>query len=187
MNSPKIYTKTGDQGTTSLVNGERVPKSHLRLDCYGTVDELNSVLGVLLSHLQSHGFDGVSRFLTLTQNHLFNLGSQLACPDEKLSNQLPGITKDHILNIEKEIDALTQTLPPLKEFILPGGHLLSSQTHVARTVCRRAERICCTLAETETIPESLIPYLNRLNDYFFVLARYFNHQLGVAEVTWKKT
>lgn len=186
MSTSKIYTKTGDQGTTSLVNGQRVSKSDLRLDSYGTVDELNAVLGVLLSHLQTHGFEGITRFLTQTQNHLFNLGSQLACPDAELSAQLPNITPDHILAIEKEIDLLSQALPPLKEFILPGGHLLSSHAHVARTVCRRAERLCCALAETETLPESLIPYLNRLNDFFFVLSRYFNYQLGVSEVTWKK-
>jgi cob(I)alamin adenosyltransferase len=187
LTTPKIYTKTGDQGKTSLVNGERVSKSHLRLDCYGSVDELNSVIGVLLSHLQSHGFEGVTRFLTQTQNNLFNLGSQLACPDTKLSSQLPQITQQHIQAIESEIDQISKDLPPLKQFILPGGHLLSSHAHVARTVCRRVERICCHLAETETLPESIIPYLNRLNDYLFVLARHLNHHLGTAEVTWKKT
>lgn len=187
MSTSKIYTKTGDQGKTSLVGGERVPKSDLRLDCYGTVDELNSVLGVLLSHLQAYGFESSSRFLTQTQNNLFNLGSQLACIDEKLSSQLPQILPDHVAAIEKQIDLISKDLPPLKEFILPGGHLLASQTHIARTVCRRAERLCCALAEVEKIPDILIPYLNRLNDYFFVLARFFNQQLGVAEVTWKKT
>jgi cob(I)alamin adenosyltransferase len=186
VSTPKIYTKTGDQGTTSLVNGERVSKSHARLDCYGTVDELNSTLGVLLSELQAYGFESVNAFLTKTQNQLFNLGSQLACPDPKLAAQLPTIKAETILAIEQEIDSLMKELPPLKQFILPGGHLLSSQTHMARTICRRAERLCCTLAETEDIPEQLIPYLNRLNDYLFVLARSFNHQLGVAEVVWKK-
>jgi cob(I)alamin adenosyltransferase len=186
VSTPKIYTKTGDQGKTSLVNGERVSKSHLRLECYGTVDELNSTLGVLLSHLQSHGFEGVDLFLTKTQNHLFNVGSQLACPDPKLAAQLPNIKPEIITAIEQQIDTLSQGLPPLKQFILPGGHLLSSHAHIARTVCRRAERACCTLSETEVLPENLIPYLNRLNDYFFVLARFFNHQLGVEEVVWKK-
>ncbi len=186
MSSPKIYTKTGDGGKTSLVNGERVRKSHVRLDCYGSVDELNSHLGVLVSHLPTAAFDGVSEFLTQIQNQLFNLGSQLACPDAKLAEQLPQITAQHIEALEKEMDELSKDLPPLKEFILPGGHLLASHAHVARTVCRRAERLCCSLAETEVLPETLIPYLNRLNDYFFILARYFNHHLGAAEVTWKK-
>ncbi len=186
MSTPKIYTKTGDQGTTSLVNGERVSKSHLRLDCYGTIDELNSTLGVLLSQLQAYGFEGVNLFLTKTQNHLFNVGSQLACPDPKLAVQLPTIRADAVLAIEQQIDDLQQTLPVLKQFILPGGHLLASYAHLARTTARRAERLCCTLAETENLPEHLMPYLNRLNDYFFVLARFFNQQLGVAEVVWKK-
>ena len=186
MSTSKIYTKTGDQGKTSLVGGERVSKGDLRLDCYGTVDELNSVLGVLLSHLQAYGFEAPVRFLTQAQNQLFNLGSELACVDEKLSTQLPQILPEHITALEKQMDLLSQSLPPLQEFILPGGHLLASQTHMARTVCRRAERLCCNLAESEKIPESVIPYLNRLNDYFFVLARFFNHQLGITEVTWKK-
>lgn len=162
-------------------------KSHLRLECYGTVDELNSVLGLLLSHMQVTGFDGTRRFLLQTQNHLFNLGSQLACADIKLAEQLPTILTQHILTIENQIDDLEKDLPKLKQFILPGGHLLASHAHLARTVCRRAERLCYALAEKETITPNAGPFLNRLNDYFFVLARFFNHHFGVAEITWEKS
>lgn len=184
--SIKIYTKSGDSGTTSLVNGKRIAKSNLRLDAYGTVDELNSHIGVLVSLLETYAFQGAERFLKKTQNHLFNAGSQLACADEELSKSLPQITQDHIAAIEKEIDEMTSTLPELKTFILPGGTAIAAQAHVLRTVCRRAERETCRLLDTEKIPDTIVPYLNRLSDYFFVLARFFNGNLGVADIAWKK-
>lgn len=186
MTSTKIYTKTGDSGTTALVSGKRISKSDLRLDTYGTVDELNSALGVLTHLMTSHAFQGAERFLKKTQNHLFNVGSQLACNDPEMAKMLPQVTEEHIHAIELEIDSMTKELPELKNFILPGGSNLAAQTHVARTICRRAERDCCRLNEVEPIPISIIPYLNRLSDYFFVLARFFNRNLGVEDVKWEK-
>ena len=184
--STKIYTKTGDAGTTSLVNGKRVSKSNHRLDVYGTVDELNSNIGVLVSLLETYAFQGAERFLKKTQNHLFNAGSQLANVDETLAEKLPSITQAYILEIEKEIDEMSKDLPELKSFILPGGNQLAAQAHVLRTICRGAEREACRLSETEKIPNTIIPYLNRLSDYFFVLARFFNRNLGVEDVQWEK-
>lgn len=186
MASTKIYTKTGDAGTTSLVNGKRIAKSNSRLDAYGTVDELNSHIGVLVSLLETYAFQGAERFLKKTQNQLFNAGSQLACTDENISKTLPQITAEHIVAIEHEIDDMTKDLPELKTFILPGGNALAAQAHVLRTVCRRAERECCRLVEGDKIPDTIIPYLNRLSDYFFVLARFFNNSLGVEDIAWKK-
>lgn len=168
------------------MDGSRVSKGHQRLETYGSVDELNSVLGILRSHLQSYAFQAADEVLKMTQDQLFNLGSQLACIDTEIAKKLPQITEAHIAELEKEMDAMSRDLPTLKEFILPGGHMLASHTHLARTICRRVERACCKLAETEPIPPLAIPYLNRLNDYFFILARFFNHSLGVSEVTWKK-
>jgi cob(I)alamin adenosyltransferase len=186
LTSTKIYTRKGDAGKTSLVNGEKVAKSHQRLDAYGSVDELNSVIGVLLSHLSSHGFDHATVFLLSVQNHLFNLGSQLACSDATMRLKLPQITAEDVKILETEMDDMSKDLPPLTQFILPGGHLLASHTHVARTVCRRVERECVKLSETDEVAENILPYLNRLNDYFFVLARHFNHVLGHNEIVWEK-
>jgi cob(I)alamin adenosyltransferase len=184
--SIKVYTKTGDAGTTGLVGGSRISKSETRLDAYGTVDELNAVVGLIQCSLESYAFQGAERFLKKIQNQLFNVGSQLACIDEKLSASLPLITEENILAIEKEIDEMTTSLPELKTFILPGGNVLAAQSHLARTVCRRAERECCRLQESQNLPPTLIPYLNRLSDYFFVLARFFNHSLGVQDIPWEK-
>lgn len=186
MASTKIYTKTGDKGTTSLVNGKRIDKGDHRLDVYGTVDELNSHIGVLACLLESYAFQGAERFLKQTQNHLFNAGSQLANTDAEMAKELPEITLSHITEIETEIDNMTKDLPELKSFILPGGHALAAQAHVLRTVCRRAEREASRLAKSESIPDTIIPYLNRLSDYFFVLARFFNRALGVEDVVWEK-
>lgn len=179
----KIYTGGGDRGETSLVNGERISKGHLRLDCYGALDELNSFIGLLLNHLPE-SID--TQFLDTTQNRLFNLGSLLACPDEAMQNKMPQVTTDDIQQVESEIDRLSENLPPLKEFILPGGHISSSSAHICRTICRRAERHCSQLHETEPLPPTLIPYLNRLSDYFYTLARLCNMHTATAEVTWKK-
>lgn len=186
MSSGKIYTKRGDAGTTSLVNGTKISKADLRLDCYGSVDELNSVVGVITSHLSPLGFDHVGRVLFKIQNQLFNLGSQLACTDKDMLAKLPSVTEEHVKTLETEMDEMSKSLPALTQFILPGGHVLAAHSHVARTVCRRVERLCCRLAEHEEIPAQVLPYLNRLNDYFFVLARYLNHALGQQEVVWEK-
>lgn len=186
MSSSKIYTRKGDAGKTSLVNGEKISKADLRLDCYGSVDELNSVIGVLVSSLRGHSLDHTEKFLLKIQNQLFNLGSQLACSDAEMAKSLPQITSDDVTALETEMDDMSKPLPPLHEFILPGGHMLASQAHMARTVCRRVERLCARLAENEDVPAQGLPYLNRLNDYFFVLARFFNHTLGHQEITWKK-
>ncbi|MCB9073515.1 MAG: cob(I)yrinic acid a,c-diamide adenosyltransferase [Bdellovibrionaceae bacterium] len=186
MASTKIYTKTGDSGTTGLVNGTRVAKSDPRLEAYGTVDELNAVIGLLQSSLQSYAFQGAERFLLRVQNHLFNVGSQLACADKQMAEKLPLITAENIQEIENEIDILNEDLPELRSFILPGGHILAAHAHLARTVCRRAERACCHLQEITEIPATIVPYINRLSDYLFVLARFFNHNLGIADTPWEK-
>lgn len=186
MASTKIYTKTGDKGTTALVGGKRISKSDMRLDAYGTVDELNSQIGVLRSQLETYAFQGAERFLKNTQSHLFNVGSQLACDDAEMAKSLPQITEQHILAIENEIDQMLKDLPELKTFILPGGNALAAQAHVARTVCRRAERYCCRLTESMKTADTIIPYLNRLSDYFFILARFFNRNLGVEDTLWEK-
>jgi cob(I)alamin adenosyltransferase len=187
----KIYTKKGDQGETCLVSGEKVPKSHLRLESYGTLDELNSMIGWGVSLITKNSRKNelekyLKEILFEIQNHLFNLGSQLACIDGKMATRLPGITADDVTRMEKKIDELETHLPPLKNFILPGGAETSSVFHVARTICRRAERICIRLREDSAIPELAIPYLNRLSDLLFVIARFCNKTENQAEVTWKK-
>ncbi len=187
----KIYTKTGDQGTTCLVSGERVLKSHLRLESYGTLDELNSGLGVAIAQLNlspqiSKLQSILCDILFQIQNDLFNIGSQLACADTNMQSKLPNISEQDITKQELKIDELTEELPPLKNFILPGGSLLASKFHVSRTVCRRAERLCIRLRdEGTTIDPLLIQYLNRLSDLLFVIARYCNLVEGHSEIEWK--
>lgn len=181
----KIYTKTGDKGETSLVDGTRVPKSHPRVDAYGSVDELNSILGICVSmSTESTVFSSVVKKLCGIQNTLFNLGSLLACSDQETKKRLPTLTHEDIDNLEKEIDIMSKELPPLREFILPGGHVVASFLHQARTVCRRAERKVSTLEGDDG--DIHLKYLNRLSDYLFVLARYVNFKSGTIEVTWKK-
>jgi len=182
--SIKIYTKTGDKGTTALVDGQRISKSHLRLDAYGAIDELNSHIGVLISLIDASLFEKDLLFLRKTQNHLFNMGSQLANTDPTIAQQLPSISDHFIVSIEAEIDDMSKKLPELKNFILPGGTLAAAQAHVVRTVCRRAERECCRLNELTEINANIIPYINRLSDYFFVLSRHLNTHCGVHDITW---
>lgn len=195
--SPKIYTRTGDKGKTSLIGGARVSKSHLRLDAYGTVDELNSVIGVLmrdlitdLSQAPPGEADVIHEFLTRVQNDLFNIGSQLACEDDTFRSQLPGVTPEQIEEFEKEMDRYSAVLKPLRNFILPGGARSAGMAHVARTVCRRTERLCVALSETlierneGEVDPLVIKYINRLSDYLFVLARYLNHLLQIDEPIW---
>ena len=180
----KIYTKTGDDGTTSLIGGTKVLKSDLRIEAYGTVDELNSYLGLCRDLVND---DHVKALLGSLQDRLFTIGSTLACdPAKDLKMQLPDLHESDIELLEKEIDRMEESLEPLKNFILPGGHSTVSQIHIARCICRRAERCCVRLEHPLTNKEDRsIKYLNRLSDYLFVLARYMAKQLHVEEIPWK--
>jgi len=182
--SSKIYTKTGDKGTTSLIGGTKVSKAHLRIEAYGTVDELNSYTGLCKDLI---GDAHSKQILQEVQDRLFTIGSSLACdPDKEPKLRIPDLKESDITLLEKEMDAMNEKLTPMKSFILPGGHPTISQIHIARCVCRRAER-CCVRLEIEKLEvESLIlKYLNRLSDYYFVLARYTAHLLNVPDVPWK--
>ncbi len=180
----KIYTKTGDDGKTSLIGGTKVPKSHLRIETYGTTDELNSYIGLvgdIITDTQS------KTVLKEIQDRLFTIGSSLACdPDKEPLMKIPDLKEVDVELLEKEIDKMNETLPPMKFFVLPGGHAAVSTAHVARCVCRRAERLCVNMQEHELFVDPLvIKYINRLSDYLFVLSRYIAHLLGVDEVAWK--
>ncbi len=180
----KIYTKTGDKGKTSLIGGTRVPKHHERIEAYGTVDELNSFVGLLRDHLDADNPDRI--VLLQIQETLFRLESHLAeDPEGVKTRSMPEITASDIELLEKEIDRMNEDLPELHHFILPGGHPLVSYAHVARTVCRRAERICTRLNENHEVDEADIKYLNRLSDYFFVLGRSLSMRTGAPEILWK--
>lgn len=178
----KIYTKTGDEGLTSLGSRQRVPKDSLRVQAYGTVDELNSVLGVALAH----GLCAqLAAWLPVIQNELFHLGSDLCFPEEdKITYKIPQIEERHVSQLEAQIDEMTAVVGPLANFILPGGSVGAAHLHVARTVCRRAEREVIALKREEAVGAFVIPYLNRLSDALFVMARYENHQRGIAEPLW---
>jgi len=176
----KIYTRTGDDGTTGLFGGDRVAKSHPRIESYGTVDELNAVLGVALA---GDVPDQMRAVLTRAQNELFVLGADLATPSNARP-YVPRITGAHVAALEADIDAFDADLPPLKHFILPGGSALAAHLHVARTVCRRAERLVVEAATQEPFNEHALVYLNRLSDLLFVAARWANHAHGVADVPW---
>ncbi len=178
----KIYTRKGDGGDTALGGGQRVPKDALRVEAYGTVDELNSVIGVALAGGLCARLAAV---LPAIQNELFHLGSDLCFIEEdKIKYALPQIEERHIQRLEALIDEMTAIVGPLENFILPGGSLGSAHLHVARTVCRRAERIVTALVRQETIGGHVLAYLNRLSDALFVMARYENHSRGVAEPLW---
>lgn len=180
----KIYTKTGDLGTTSLIGGTKVPKSHIRIDTYGTVDELNSWIGVVSDYTPDEQIKSVLKEI---QDRLFTVGSSLACdPEKEPLMKIPDLKESDIAFLEQQIDHMNTQLPAMKFFVLPGGHLAISQSHVARCVCRRAERCCVNMQEQAIFVEPLvIKYLNRLSDYLFVLSRYLGHQMGVAEIPWK--
>ncbi|HEX6914769.1 MAG TPA: cob(I)yrinic acid a,c-diamide adenosyltransferase [Chitinophagaceae bacterium] len=180
----KIYTKTGDAGKTSLIGGTKVPKSHIRIDSYGTIDELNSFIGMVSDQMPQQALKDV---LKQIQDRLFTIGAALACDPQKDSlMKIPDLKEEDILFLEREIDRMNEALPEMKNFILPGGHLAVSTTHVARCVCRRAERICVSMQETGEFIEILVlKYLNRLSDYLFVLARYAGQLLNATEVAWK--
>jgi cob(I)alamin adenosyltransferase len=181
--SLKIYTKTGDAGKTSLLGGSKVFKNSTRIEAYGNIDELNSFIGLLAD--QYH--DPKSRtMLKEIQDRLFTIGSALACdPHKEIALKIPDLQEADVLLLENEIDRMSEDLPPMKSFILPGGHVVVSTAHICRCVCRRAERIVVLLEREEPGGQPLIiKYLNRLSDYLFVLARYAAQQLGAEEVAW---
>ena len=178
----KIYTKTGDKGDTSLLGGSRVQKNHPRIEAYGTIDELNSYLGFAIS---SNSNEAINKKLFEIQNHLFIIGSHLAKESDK-DFPLPQIKETAILDLEKEIDKMESSLEPLKTFILPGGHPVSSLIHIARCICRRAERCCVNLNQQQDFP-MIIKYLNRLSDFLFVLSRYINYLNQQKEIFWIST
>lgn len=178
----KVYTKTGDKGLTGLIGGTRVPKHHLRIETYGTVDELNSYVGLVRDKAI---FDKDKTFLINVQDRLFTLGSILASDPEKSKMKLPELHATDILEIEKRIDEMDETLPPMKSFILPGGHETISFIHITRCVCRRAERLVSALnSETDQNHILGLQYLNRLSDFLFVYSRYMTMQLKAEETPW---
>lgn len=178
----KIYTKTGDTGETSLFAGGRVPKSDLRVETYGTVDELNSYLGLARTHKLNEKSD---QWLETIQNDLFRVGSDLATPLTANADWLVRLGGEEVVPIEAAIDEMTEALPELKAFILPGGTPAAATLHVARTICRRAERLSVLLYTEQTINPHIIPYLNRLSDFLFTLARWENHLAGENEIKWQ--
>ena len=180
----KIYTKTGDLGKTSLIGGTRVPKSHLRIETYGTVDELNSFIGFLYDQITDESSKNALREI---QDRLFTIGSSLACdPEKEPKMKLPDLNEEDVTLLETAIDEMNKVLQPMKSFILPGGSMAVSSAHIARCVCRRAERKCVNMLEHEMFIDPLvIKYLNRLSDYLFVLARFIGHLTGVSEIEWK--
>ena len=178
----KIYTKTGDKGQTSLIGGTRLPKHHIRIEAYGTVDELNSHIGLLRDVTEEKNtFD----LLIHIQDRLFTIGSHLAADPEKNKMQLPALFEDDIVALENAIDAIDAVVPEVKSFVLPGGHVHVSYCHIARCVCRRAERAVLRLAENEKVDEIYSKYLNRLSDYLFMLSRWYTLQLKAEEIPWK--
>ena len=177
----KIYTKTGDDGTTSLFSGGRVDKTHLRVEAYGTVDELSAAIGV--ARAQQPSAQAVE-WLAEIQNQLFCLGADLATPADAASQNVVRMGAEAIEWLEAKIDFMTAGLPELKAFILPGGSAVAAQLHVARTVCRRAERNAVRLGQTEPIGDFVVQYLNRLSDFLFMLARWENHQVGISDEEW---
>jgi cob(I)alamin adenosyltransferase len=180
----KIYTKTGDKGSTSLIGGTKVLKSNIRIEAYGTVDELNSWIGVVSDHITNAP---AQQTLKEVQDRLFTIGSSLACdPDKELRLKIPDLQEADVIFLEKEMDRMNEALPEMKAFILPGGAPAVSFAHVTRCVCRRAERLCVAMQAEELFIEPLVlKYLNRLSDYLFVLARYAGYLQNAAEVQWK--
>lgn len=196
----RVYTRTGDRGDTGLVGGRRVRKDDPRIECYGTVDELNATIGLCRLHCQgqpvapappgappdasSLSLSGLDAILARVQNELFNLGSQLSTRAEDLRPTQPVIADRHVERLEHEIDQYNEHLPELRSFVLPGGGALGAHLHLSRTVCRRAERLAVTLSGLEEVPPVAIHYLNRLSDALFVWARWAAQHTGVAESLW---
>jgi cob(I)alamin adenosyltransferase len=173
----KIYTRTGDDGTTGLADGSRAPKDHARLEAIGAIDELNSTVGLLLTEEMP---DSLRASLTSIQHDLFDMGGELSIPGH------PIIDEGHIERLERELDALNSGLPPLRDFVLPGGVRAAAAAHLARTVCRRAERRLVTLNRAEPVAAPLLRYLNRLSDLLFVAARALNRDAGQSDVLWEQ-
>lgn len=179
----KIYTKTGDKGTTALIGGTRVPKSHLRIEVYGTVDELNSYIGLVRDQEVNRSRADILKEI---QDRLFTIGSTLATdPDKHTKMATPDLHEQDVVLLEQEIDKYTAAVPPLRAFILPGGHQSVSFCHVARCVCRRAERLAIGLQEESPVDDLVIKYLNRLSDYLFALCRVMSQELSAEEIAWK--
>lgn len=178
----KIYTKTGDKGTTALFGGKRVSKADLRIETYGTVDELNAYIGLVRDQEINAGRKNI---LIEIQDRLFTIGSILATEPGNTKVKVPALAEQDVAFLEKEIDAMEAGLPPMKSFVLPGGHSSVSFCHVARTVCRRAERLVIALNAQEKTDGLIIQYLNRLSDYLFVLSRKMTAELGAEESPWK--
>ena len=180
----KIYTKTGDSGNTALIGGTKVPKNDLRIETYGTVDELNSWIGLVSDQLADQ--ESLTA-LRAVQDRLFTIGSSLATDTSRdIKMKLPDLHDADVAFLENEIDRMTALLPEMKSFILPGGHMAVSSLHVARCVCRRAERLAVAIQQPDLfVPPLVTQYLNRLSDYLFTLARFTGQRLGVAEIPWK--
>ncbi|MFN5136212.1 MAG: cob(I)yrinic acid a,c-diamide adenosyltransferase [Chitinophagaceae bacterium] len=180
----KIYTKTGDEGKTGLIGGTRVPKDHLRIETYGTVDELNSYIGLCSDQLKD---EQSKTMLKEIQDRLFTIGSSLACdPEKEPRMKIPDLKENDIELLEQEIDRMNDSLEPMKFFVLPGGHAAVSSLHIARCVCRRCERLCVHMQQQDLFIDALVlKYMNRLSDYLFVLSRYTGKLLGVDEIPWK--
>jgi cob(I)alamin adenosyltransferase len=186
----KIYTKTGDKGQTSLIGGTRVPKHHIRIESYGTVDELNSYIGLIRDQeIDAHS----KKTLIEIQDRLFTIGSLLAADPDKSKTRgeqsrtmkLPDLKEEDVTLLENEMDEMDKTLPEMKSFVLPGGHTTVSYCHLARCVCRRAERLTIHLSENSVVADVVIKYLNRLSDYLFVLSRKLTQDLHAEEIPWK--
>lgn len=180
----KIYTKTGDQGKTCLIGGTKIPKSHIRIETYGNTDELMSYIGLCIDLMQD---TRNTLMLREIQDRLFTIGSSLACdPEKEPGLKIPDLNEEDVRLLEQEIDRMNAALPRMRFFILPGGHATISHLHIARCICRRAERSCVLLHEQgEYIDPLVIQYLNRLSDYIFILARFTGQQLQVEEIPWK--
>lgn len=181
-----VYTRSGDKGTTSLVGGERVKKCSLRLEAYGTVDELNAHIGLLASMVRDHPKADLA-LLRWIQSALFDAGTHLATPTNGGVEAPCSITMSHVEKLERSIDELDAQVPPLRTFVLPGGSILASQCHVCRTVCRRAERLSIALAEEVPVSPLLLSFVNRLSDFFFVYARFLNKMDDSEEISWKSS
>jgi len=179
----KVYTKKGDGGTTGLIGGTRLPKHHLRIEAYGTVDELNSFVGLLRDRVNDQ--KELRHTLIKIQEELFVLGSNLAADPVKNKMELPMVQQEDVSHLESLMDEMDAVLPEMKFFVLPGGHETVSTTHVCRCVCRRAERLCSALAESEEVNPLILQYLNRLSDYFFVLSRRLAQELSAEEIPWR--
>jgi cob(I)alamin adenosyltransferase len=182
----RIYTRGGDRGETSLVGGQRVGKDALRIECYGTVDELNAFVGLARCSAEEHEpLAPLARILKRVQHELFNLGAILATLPEDVHPKQARVTDAEVAELEREIDMMNAALPPLRSFVLPGGSRINSELHVCRTVCRRAERIAVRLGREEEVPTEAVRYLNRLSDALFVWSRWVNAMLGLSETLWE--